>query len=101
MSRLDRSQFLFVGQVEPEGCHRDVALLDGPAIRSYFGALQGDDGKPEKLAPLWVLTGNNAAIVVSNRLTRPAESLGRPIGKIDIHKRQLGIIQEQFQDEAQ
>src|SRR5207248_6471441 len=74
-------------------------MLDRPAIGPFLRSFQWRDGKPKNRTTHRVLAGNNFAVVVPDRLTRPANSF-RFCRQVHIHKGHFLFGEEQIDDFA-
>ena len=69
----DSRQLVVVRQVERQGRDRDMALLEGPEIRSSAMFLDRHDHEPVMLAAHRIGVGNDRSVVVVDSLRRPSQ----------------------------
>src|SRR6185312_536339 len=58
------SQFLLVGEIQPQGSHRNVALFHSPPVSSFFGCLKGYNGVPIVFPSARIGTRDDFAVVL-------------------------------------
>src|SRR6516164_7671997 len=91
----DRSgELLFVGQIDAQRRHRNITLLDGPAIGTLFGLFDGNNAKPEMFAAHGIFAGHNFPVVVPDRLACPLDTFRLLLGKVDVDERQARIVEQ-------
>src|SRR6185312_16982896 len=86
-------ELFFVGQIDAQWSHGNVALLDRPAVGSFFGLLDGNNAKPKMSAAHRIFARHDFSVVVPDRLACPLDSFRLLLGKIDVDQRQARFVE--------
>src|SRR5947207_3237378 len=87
-------ELLLVSEVQSQRSEGDKTILDRPSIRTFLRGLKRNDGEPENLSVHRIFRGDNFAVVVANRLPRPADAAW-VFGEVHIDQAKLLLRQNQ------
>ncbi len=83
-------------RIEPQWRERHPPLLDRPAIRALFSAVDRRHGEPEQIAPGRIGGRHDTTVVATDGDTRPDEPARLP-GQVHVDERQAGIRKQREQ----